>query len=150
MNPTALAFATVSGRLKLFVGTSTGKLQQWDVASVTKESELSLYSERITSLHVQGDWMSIASTQVPDSITIRWLDSGDAITLSQETGVGVWTTALSSGVYRDIRDGSLFRYLVFGRHDATVVLTTVHTAPPLNSRQGGGRQLETIAGGEDQ
>jgi hypothetical protein len=94
--------------------------------------------------------MSIASTQVPDSITIRWLDSGDAITLSQETGVGVWTTALSSGVYRDIRDGSLFRYLVFGRHDATVVLTTVHTAPPLNSRQGGGRQLETIAGGEDQ
>jgi len=149
MNPSALAFAIVSGRLKLFVGTSTGKLQQWDVASVTKESELSLYSERITSLHVQGDWMSIASTQVPDSITIRWLDSGDAITLSQETGVGVWTTALSSGVYRDPYGGT-YRYLVFGRHDATAVLTTVHTAPPLNSRQGGGRQLETIAGGEDQ
>ena len=144
MNPTALAFATVSGRLKLFVGTTTGKLQQWDVASGTKESESPLYSERITSLHVQGDWMAIASTQVPDSITIRWLNSGE-ITLSQETGVGVWTAALSSRVYSDI-SGGRYRYLAFGRHDATVVLTTVRYIPP--ELRGGERELEVIAGGE--
>jgi len=145
MNPTALAFATVSGRLKLFVGTTTGKLQQWDVLLGTKESESPLYSERITSLHVRGDWIAIASTQVPDSIRIKWLNTGNMITLSQETGVGVWTTALSSRVYSDI-SGS-YRYLAFGRHDATVVLTIVSLAPPLGLR-GGERELEVIAGGE--
>jgi outer membrane protein assembly factor BamB len=89
--------------------------------------------------------MSIASTQVPDSIRIRWLNTGNMITLSQETGVGVWTTALSSRVYSDI-SGS-YRYLAFGRHDATVVLTIVSLAPPLGLR-GGERELEVIAGGE--
>ncbi len=130
MNPSALAFGVVRNRLKLFVGTTTGKLQMWDVANRVKEAEVTAHSEWISSLDIRGNWMVSASTEVPCSIKV-WVPLDDFpqlyTTLCQETGTGVRDAVFSSRAYG--LPGERYRYLAYGREDATLVVTRVYYAP---------------------
>ncbi|GBC93615.1 hypothetical protein HRbin15_02115 [bacterium HR15] len=127
MNPTALAFAVINGRLKLFVGTSTGVLQQWDVVNGSLDWSQPIHSEWISALCVQGDWMVSASTEVPTALKY-WIDWMPAGAISQETGTGVRDAFLSFQTYRCGID-EICRYLAYGRQDATLVLTRIGYIP---------------------
>ncbi len=129
MNPSALAFGFVGNRLKLFVGTTTGKLQMWDVANRVKEAEVTAHSEWISSLDIRGNVMVSASTEVPCSIKVWWSlgDFGWYDTICDETGTGVRDAVLSSRSYYD-PDGN-YRYLAYGREDATLVVRKVRFIP---------------------
>ncbi len=119
MNPSAIAFSHVGGRLKLFIGTTTGKLQQWDVLNATKEWEETIHSEWISSLHARDGWVVTSSTGTPDSLSI-WRNGTLQGSIFQETGTGVHDAAFSSQWYIDIR-GS-FYLLAYVREDATLVV----------------------------
>lgn len=141
MNPTALAFSVEGGTLKLYVGTSTGKLQRWRMVSASnwlKESEDTIFSERITSINIRDNWMVVTSTEVPGSIKV-WINGALYTTINTETGTGVWDAAFASRVYQCGAD--FCRNLAYARQDATAVLTTVRYIMGA-LKAPGGRQLE--------
>ncbi len=129
MNPSAIAFSHVGGRLKLFIGTTTGKLQQWDVLNATKEWEETVHSEWISSLHARGSWVVTSSTGTPDSLSI-WRNGTLHGRITQETGTGVHDAVFSSQWYIDIIRGD-FYLLAYVREDATlVILPYYHSGLP--------------------